>query len=62
MAEAARVSVFEYVILPASAFWTWAIWGETLVWYSWIGMALIVLAGMMIARPTRLQSPTASRQ
>ena len=33
MAEAARVSVFEYVILPASAFWTWVIWGETLVWY-----------------------------
>lgn len=58
MSEAARVSVFEYVILPTSAFWTWAIWGETLVWYSWIGMTLIVLAGVMIAR----QSPTASRQ
>lgn len=58
MAEAAKVSVFEYVILPASAFWTWAIWGETLGWYSWIGMALIVLAGVMIAR----QPPTASRQ
>ena len=62
MAEAAKVSVFEYVILPASAFWTWAIWGETLVWYSWIGMALIVLAGVMIARPPKLQPPTASRQ
>jgi drug/metabolite transporter (DMT)-like permease len=62
MAEAAKVSVFEYVILPASAFWTWAIWGETLVWYSWIGMALIVLAGVMIARPVPDQSPTASRQ
>ncbi|CAN1547610.1 RhaT Permeases of the drug/metabolite transporter (DMT) superfamily [Paracoccaceae bacterium] len=54
MAEAAKVSVFEYVILPASAFWTWAIWGETLVWYSWIGMALIVAAGVMIARPPRV--------
>lgn len=62
MAEAAKVSVFEYVILPASAFWTWAIWGETLVWTSWIGMALIVVAGVMIARPAKLQSPTASRQ
>ena len=58
MAEAAKVSVFEYVILPASAFWTWAIWGETLAWYSWIGMALIFVAGVMIAR----QSPIASRQ
>jgi drug/metabolite transporter (DMT)-like permease len=62
MAEAAKVSVFEYVILPASAFWTWAIWDETLIWYSWIGMGLIVLAGVMIARPVPDQSPTASRQ
>lgn len=57
MAEASRVSVFEYVILPASAFWTWALWGETLAWTSWIGMALIVLAGVVIARPARAQSP-----
>jgi len=67
MAEAAKVSVFEYIILPTSAFWTWAIWGETLVWYSWIGMALIVFAGVMIARAPRPtsakpQSPIASRQ
>ncbi|MBL9047807.1 MAG: EamA family transporter [Tabrizicola sp.] len=62
MAEAAKVSVFEYVILPASAFWTWAIWGETLVWYSWIGMALIVLAGVMIVRQAPSETPTASRQ
>lgn len=57
MAEAAKVSVFEYVILPLTAFWTWAIWGETLAWYSWIGMALIFLAGVMIARPSRDQAP-----
>ena len=62
ISEASRVSVFEYVILPTSAFWTWAIWGETLAWYSWIGMALIVLAGVMIARQAPPQSPTASRQ
>jgi drug/metabolite transporter (DMT)-like permease len=62
IAEAAKVSVFEYVILPASAFWTWALWGEMLAWYSWIGMALIVVAGALIARPPGLQSPTASRQ
>jgi drug/metabolite transporter (DMT)-like permease len=54
IAEAAKVSVFEYVILPASAFWTWAIWGEVLAWYAWIGMALIALAGVMIARPSKL--------
>jgi drug/metabolite transporter (DMT)-like permease len=58
MAEAAKVAVFEYVILPASALWTWVLWDETLVWFAWIGMALIVAAGVLIAR----QSPTASRQ
>src|SRR5690606_21823736 len=30
MAEASRVAVFEYAILPASAFWTWILWGEGL--------------------------------
>lgn len=60
IAEVWRVSVFEYAFLPASAFWTWVIWGETLVWTAWIGMALIVLAGVLIARAG--QSATASRQ
>jgi drug/metabolite transporter (DMT)-like permease len=56
--EAARVSVFEYVILPASAAWGYVLWGETLTWVAVGGMALIALAGVLIAR----QSPTASRQ
>ncbi len=56
IADAGRVSVLEYVILPASAFWTWAIWGETLDWLAWIGMALIVAAGLMIALRARQQS------
>ena len=62
MAEVSRVSVFEYVILPASALWGFILWGETLGWFAWIGMALIALAGIVIARPQRDQSPIASRQ
>jgi drug/metabolite transporter (DMT)-like permease len=58
MAEASTVSVFEYVILPASAAWGFFLWGETLTWVAVTGMALIALAGVLIAR----QSPTASRQ
>lgn len=58
IAEASRVSVFEYIILPASAAWGWIIWGETQGWLAVLGMALIALAGVVIAR----QSPTASRQ
>lgn len=49
MAAASRVSVFEYIILPASAFWGWLIWGETLTPMAVLGMALIATAGGMIA-------------
>jgi drug/metabolite transporter (DMT)-like permease len=50
IAEASRVSVFEYVILPASAAWGFLIWGERLSWMAVAGMALIVVAGVLIAR------------
>lgn len=55
IADAGRVSVLEYVILPASAFWTWAIWGDTLSGMAWAGMALIVAAGMLIALRARAE-------
>jgi drug/metabolite transporter (DMT)-like permease len=58
IADASKVSVFEYIILPASAAWGFFLWGETLTWLAMAGMALIALAGILIAR----QSPTASRQ
>ncbi len=46
---AGKASVLEYVILPASALWSYVLWGETLGWAAWAGMALIVAAGVMIA-------------
>lgn len=49
LAEASRVSVFEYLILPISAGWTWVIWGEGLGAQAVAGMALIVAAGLIIA-------------
>jgi drug/metabolite transporter (DMT)-like permease len=49
IADATRVAVFEYVILPASAFWGWVIWGETLGATALLGMALIAAAGTVIA-------------
>ena len=54
VADAGRVSVFEYVILPASAFWSYVLWGETLAWTAWVGMALIVVAGVVIAMAGRV--------
>ncbi|WP_347310558.1 DMT family transporter [Defluviimonas sp. SAOS-178_SWC] len=49
IAEASRVAIFEYATLPASAFWTWALWGEVLSFRALAGMALIVAAGAIVA-------------
>lgn len=51
--DASKASVLEYVILPASAFWTWALWGTGLAPLAVVGMALIVAAGTMIALRAR---------
>ena len=47
--QASKASVLEYMILPASAFWSYVIWGQTLGWMAWVGMGLIVAAGVLIA-------------
>lgn len=49
IAEASRVAVFEYVILPTSAFWTWVLWGQVLDPMAGVGIVLIIAAGMIIA-------------
>lgn len=51
--DASKASVLEYMILPASAFWTWALWGTGLAPMAVVGMALIVAAGTMIALRAR---------
>ena len=53
--DAGRASVLEYLILPASAFWSFLIWGQTLTSQAVLGMALIVAAGAIIALRARLQ-------
>ncbi|QYK42797.1 MAG: DMT family transporter [Paracoccaceae bacterium] len=53
LAEASRVSVIEYVILPLSAFWGWLIWAEMLTPLAGVGMVLITAAGLMIAARAR---------
>jgi drug/metabolite transporter (DMT)-like permease len=61
LAEASRVSVFEYIILPASALWGWVLWSEVLTPLAMLGMVLIAVAGLMIAARSR-QAPVAARQ
>jgi len=53
LAEASRVSIFEYVILPVSAGWSWLLWGESVGGLAALGMGLIVAAGAMIALRSR---------
>jgi drug/metabolite transporter (DMT)-like permease len=53
--DASRASVFEFVILPASALWGWLLWGEVLTPVAVTGMAMIALAGSMIALRARQQ-------
>jgi drug/metabolite transporter (DMT)-like permease len=66
LAPAARVSVMEYLILPASALWGFVLWHETMGVTAIAGMALIVAAGGLITflpgRDLADQAPTAARQ
>lgn len=48
VADAATVAPFEYVALPLAVMWGWLIWAELPVWEVWIGMALIMGAGMFV--------------
>lgn len=49
LAEASRVSIFEYVILPFSAAWSWLLWGQTIGVVALGGMLLIIAAGVAMA-------------
>ncbi len=49
VAEASRVAIFEYVILPASAFWAYMIWGDVLAVTAVWGIVMIFAAGLIIA-------------
>lgn len=58
--DAGRASVIEYVILPASAFWSWILWGEMLGPMAIAGMALIIAAGSLIALRAKAQEARAA--
>jgi len=50
---AANASIFEYLVLPASALWSWILWGEVLGSLALAGMALIAAAGAIIMSRVR---------
>jgi drug/metabolite transporter (DMT)-like permease len=49
LGEASRVAVFEYSMLVFASFWAWVMWGQTVPGLALIGMALIFVAGCIIA-------------
>lgn len=48
LADATRAAVFEYIVLPAAAFWGFVLWHEVPGLREWAGMGLIWLAGLAI--------------
>ena len=49
LGEAGHVAVFEYSLLVFASFWAWVLWGQTVPLLGLLGMALIAVAGVVIA-------------
>ncbi len=49
LGEAGHVAVFEYSLLVFASFWAWVLWDQTVAPTALIGMALIAVAGGIIA-------------
>jgi drug/metabolite transporter (DMT)-like permease len=47
--DTSALAVFEYGFLPMASFWAWTLWGETLQPVDFLGMAMIVAAGAVVA-------------
>ena len=53
LADASRVAILEYVVLPVAALWSWIIWGEVPGLAAVAGIALIAAAGAAIVLRAR---------
>lgn len=48
LADAATVAPFEYIGLPLAVMWGWLIWADLPDWEVWLGMLLIMGAGLFV--------------
>ena len=48
LGDAATVAPFEYTLLPMAVFWGFVIFGDLPVWEVWLGIALILAAGLFV--------------
>jgi S-adenosylmethionine uptake transporter len=63
LADAATVAPFEYVGLPLAIFWGWAIWGEWPTFMTFVGIGLILGAGLFVfLRERQRQRPLLGRK
>jgi len=62
IADAAQVSLFEYVFLPIAALWTWVLFAEVPVVTTVTGTGLIALAGIVIVLRTNQRVPETEPQ
>jgi drug/metabolite transporter (DMT)-like permease len=47
--ETSALAVFEYAFLVSASFWAWALWGETLAPLDFLGVAMIIGSGLIVA-------------
>ncbi len=48
--EASFLSIYEYFFLIFAAFWGWLLWSQTLDFLKWLGIFLIIIAGIIISK------------
>jgi S-adenosylmethionine uptake transporter len=48
LADAATIAPFEYIGLPLAVMWGWLIWADLPEWEVWLGMLLIMGAGLFV--------------
>jgi S-adenosylmethionine uptake transporter len=61
LGDAATVAPFEYVLLPMAVLWGWVIFDDLPVLEVWIGIALILAAGLFVFLRERQKSKTITR-
>lgn len=67
LGDAATVAPFEYVLLPMAVFWGFVVFGERPAWEVWLGIALILGAGLFVflrerAKAARITKGHAARR
>lgn len=55
IAPAASVAPFEYSFMFWAVLWGWTFWGDFPDWLGWVGIAIIVTAGLLVIRASETE-------